>query len=85
MRALRVSDGNAGFEAENAGAEVGRVFAHGLRGAFVVPARAVASRLHVEAVVDAVDDDLGLALRLHVAAHDAEGEPWHAVARRSRE
>ena len=45
----------------------------------MVPARAVAGGLDVEAVVDAVDDDLRLALRLHVAAHDAEGHPGLAV------
>ncbi len=56
-----------------------------LRRALVMPARAVAGGLDVEAVVDAVDDDLGLALRLHVAAHDAEGQPGLAVlAWRSR-
>ena len=33
------------------------------------------SDLRVEAVVDHVDDDLGLALRLHAAAHDAIGHP----------
>jgi hypothetical protein len=68
------------------GVRFGGIFAHGLRGAFVMPARAVAGGLHVEPVVDAVDDDLRLALRLHVAAHDAEGEPGHAVlcGRRSR-
>ncbi len=72
--------GDSGFEAEDAfGAEVGGVFAHGLGAAFVVPAGAVAGGLDVEAVVDAVDDDLRLALRLHVAAHDAEGHPGLAV------
>ena len=45
----------------------------------MVPAGAVAGGLDVEAVVDAVDDDLRLALRLHVAAHDAEGHPGLAV------
>ena len=51
-----------------------------------MPARAVAGGLNVEAVVDAIDDDLRLALRLHVAAHDAEGHPGLAVfAWRSRE
>ena len=39
----------------------------------MVPARAIASGLHVEPVVDTVDDDLCLALRLHIAAHDAKG------------
>jgi len=46
----------------------------------MVPARAVAGGLHVEPVVHAVDDDLRLALRLHVAAHDAERKPGHAVS-----
>ena len=45
----------------------------------MVPAGAVAGGLDVEAVVDAVDDDLCLALRLHVAAHDAEGHPGLTV------
>src|ERR1700677_1909380 len=72
--------GDAGFEAEDTHwAEAGCVFTHGLRAAFVVPARAVASGLDVEAVVDAVDDDLCLALRLHVAAHDPEGHPGLAI------
>ena len=47
--------------------------------ALVLPARAVAGLLRVEAVVDHVDDDLGLALRLHAAAHDAEGHPGLAA------
>src|ERR1700677_3282584 len=72
--------GDAGFEAEDAlGAEAGCVFTHGLRAAFVVPAGTVARCLNVEAVVDAVDDDLRLALRLHVTSHDAEGHPGFPV------
>ncbi|MNJ31120.1 hypothetical protein D3C77_257460 [compost metagenome] len=55
----------------------------GLAGRFgravVLPARAVAGLLGIEAVVDHVDDDLGLALRLHPAAHDAIGQPRLAV------
>jgi hypothetical protein len=45
-----------------------------------VPAGRVGGGLHVETVVDAVDDDLRLPLGLHVSAHDAEGEPGCAVA-----
>ncbi|MND92826.1 hypothetical protein D3C80_850000 [compost metagenome] len=45
----------------------------------MLPARAVAGLLRVEAVVDHVDDDLGLALGLHPAAHDAIGHPRLAV------
>ena len=44
-----------------------------------MPARTISSRLHVEPVVDPVDDDLRLALRLHVAAHNSESKPWHTV------
>ena len=47
--------------------------------AVVLPARAVAGFLRVEAVVDHVDDDLGLSLRLHAAAHDAIGHPRLSV------
>ena len=73
-------NGNAGLEMKQATrGEIRWIFSHGLRGAFVMPAWAVAGSLHVESVVDAIDDDLGLSLRLHVAAHDAKGEPGHAV------
>src|ERR1700722_18022596 len=74
-------DRNACFKAQHAfeGIKARSVFTHGLRRALVVPARAVAGGLHVEPVVDAVEDDLRLALRLHVAAHHAEGHPGLAV------
>ncbi len=55
------------------------VLAHALRGALVVPARAVAGGLDVEAVIDPVHDDLLLAHRLHVAAHHAEAHPGLAA------
>ncbi len=42
-------------------------------------ARGVAGFLHVEAEIDHVDDDLHMALRLHVAAHDAEAHERLAV------
>src|ERR1700684_2685098 len=45
-----------------------------------MPPRTVAGGLDIKAVVDAIDDDLGLSLRLHVAAHDAEGEPGYAAS-----
>ena len=45
-------------------------------------ARGVAGGLQVQVVVDEVDDDLHVALRLHVAAHHAEREPGLAVAQR---
>ena len=41
----------------------------------MVPPRAVASGLDIRTVIDPVDDDLGLVLRLHVTTHDAEGHP----------
>ena len=47
----------------------------------MVPARAVRRGLHIEAVVDAVDEDLGLPLGLHIAAHHAEAQPRYAVLR----
>ena len=48
----------------------------------MVPARAVAGLLHVQAEIDAVGDDLRLALRLHVAAHHPEAQPGLAASRR---
>src|ERR1700685_1813242 len=48
----------------------------------MMPARAVAGGLHVEAVIDTVDDDLCLALWLHIAAHDTKGNPRLPVAGR---
>ena len=47
--------------------------------AIVLPARGVARRLGLQPIVDHVDDDLGLALRLHGAAHHAERHPGLAV------
>src|SRR4029077_4387923 len=62
--------GNAGLDPQQSlWAQTLRVFAHALRRAFVVPARAVACRLYIQTVVDPIDDDLRLALRLHVSAH----------------
>src|SRR5689334_15222758 len=45
----------------------------------MVPTWAVAGGGDVEAVVDTVDDDLGLSHGLHIASHDAEGHPRLAV------
>src|SRR6202044_1530774 len=45
-----------------------------------MPPRTVAGGLDIEAVVDAIHDDLRLSLGLHVAAHDAEGKPGYAVS-----
>lgn len=47
-------------------------------------ARRVARGLQIEIVVDEVDDDLHVTLRLHVAAHQAEREPRLAVAQCER-
>jgi hypothetical protein len=70
--------GNAGLEAQNAaGREIRWVFSHGLGRAFVMPARAVACGLHIEPVVHTIDDDLRLALRLHVTVHMAAARERH--------
>ena len=73
LRGRRIQDGELHW------GQIGRIFAHGLRRAFVMPSRAVAGGLNVEAVVHAIDDDLRLALRLHVAAHDTEGHPGFSI------
>src|ERR1700733_10313088 len=44
-----------------------------------MPARAVTGGLNVETVIDAIDDDLRLTLRLHVSAHHTERHPGLAV------
>src|SRR5581483_1391585 len=73
---------HAGFEAKHsARAQVGQIFAHGLRRAFMMPTRTVGCCLHVETIVDAIDDDLRLSLRLHIAAHYAKRQPGHTVSR----
>src|SRR3569833_2450739 len=54
-------------------------FAGGFRRPLVVPARAVAGLLQTQFVVEPVDDDLRLALGLHVAAHYAEAHPRRPV------
>ena len=53
-------------------------------GTRVVEARRVAGLLQVHAEVDEVDDDLHVALRLHVAAHHAEAHERLAVLRHER-
>src|SRR3546814_19376212 len=65
----------------SARAEIGRILAHSLSRAFVVPARGIARRLGVEAVIDGVDDDLRLAPRLHVAAPHAASSEEHRVGK----
>src|SRR3546814_4464015 len=78
--------GHPAFEPQHAvGAEVGRILAHRFGRSLVMPARRVAGRLDFEPIVDAVDDDLRLSLRLHVAAHHAKAHPRHVAARRSEE
>ena len=47
----------------------------------VLEARGVARFLHVHAEIDHVAEDLRVSLRLHGAAHQAEGEPGPAVLR----
>ena len=78
---------NAGLKTEQAARpQAGAIFAHGLRGAFMVPARTVGRGLHIQAVIHAIENDLRLPLRLHVAAHHAERHPRLAIAaRQSRE
>jgi hypothetical protein len=39
----------------------------------------IASFLYVHFEGDEVDYDLGMALRLHVAAHNAKADPWFAT------
>src|SRR5437868_11621904 len=71
---------HAMFEPQGAGrAEVRTVLAHRLGGTFMMPARRVPRRLDLEAIINAVDDDLRLALRLHVAAHHPERHPGRTV------
>src|SRR5690606_39032197 len=75
--------GNPGFEPEQPGrAEARRILAHRFRRAFVMPARAIPGGLDLEPVIDAIDDDLRLPLRLHVATHHPERQPRPAVLRR---
>ena len=45
----------------------------------MLPARGVAGFLHIHAEIDLVDEHLHVALRLHRAAHEAEGFPRRAV------
>jgi len=45
-----------------------------------MPARRVSGGLQAKPIVHQIDDDLGLPLGLHVAAHDAKGEPGLAAA-----
>src|SRR5690606_8967232 len=63
-------------------AQIGRILAHRFGRSLMVPTRRVARRLDLEPVIDAIDDDLRLPLRLHVAAHYAEAHPRHLPARR---
>ena len=51
----------------------------GLGGADVVEARGVAGFLQAHVEVEQVDEDLHVALRLHVAAHDAEAHHGPSV------
>src|SRR4029077_4122558 len=46
-----------------------------------MPPRAISRGLDVESIIHAIDDDLRLPLRLHVAAHHAERHPGLPVAR----
>ena len=45
----------------------------------MMPTRRITRGLDVQAVVDPIDDDLRLSLRLHVRSHDAEGHPRSAA------
>src|SRR5690606_12632715 len=71
----------AGLEQHRA-AIAHRLAARGIARALVAHARRVAGLLQVHAEVDEVAQDLDLALRLHVAAHDAESEQGAAGPRR---
>src|ERR1700678_4479992 len=45
----------------------------------MMPSRTVSSSLNIQSVIHAIDDDLRLSLRLHIAAHHTKRHPRLAI------
>ena len=67
------------FPPDKATAEMASLLAEGVAHLVAPHVTRFHGFLHVHAVIDHVDEDLHMALRLHAAAHEAEGHPRFAV------